>query len=103
MRAALLSLAVIASVAAPAAADDRATSKREADRHFKTGVKLFEENKYSEALAEFEQAYALASHPLVLYNLAAAHRALSQYAQAVDVYNRVLTDGKGVVKPAQLA
>ena len=103
MKAALLSLAVIASVAAPAAADDSATAKREADRHFKTGVKLFEETKYSEALAEFEQAYALASHPLVLYNLATTHRALSQYSQAVDFYNRFLTEGKGVVKPAQLA
>ncbi len=103
MKAALLSLAVIASVAAPAAADEGAAAKREADRHFKTGVKLFEENKYSEALAEFEQAYALASHPLVLYNLAATHRALSQYSQAVDFYNRFLAEGKGVVKPAQLA
>ena len=107
MKAALLSLAVTlvsgAVLAAPARADDARTTKREADRHFKTGVKLFEEAKYSEALAEFEQAYALASHPLVLYNLASTHRALSQYSQAVDFYNRFLTEGKGVVKPAQLA
>lgn len=107
MKAALLSLAMIfisgAGLAAPAAADDSAAAKREADRHFKTGVKLFEETKYSEALAEFEQAYALASHPLVLYNLATTHRALSQYAQAVDFYNRFLAEGKGVVKPSQLA
>ncbi len=103
MKAALLSLAVVAALVAPAAADDSAATKREADRHFKTGVKLFDESKYSEALAEFEQAYALASHPLVLYNLAATHRALSQYAQAVDFYNRFLSEGKGVVKPAQLA
>ena len=107
MKAALLSLVAIvvfcAALAAPARADDSRTTKREADRHFKTGVKLFEEAKYSEALAEFEQAYALASHPLVLYNLASTHRALSQYSQAVDFYNRFLTEGKGVVKPAQLA
>lgn len=101
--AALLALALLAALASSAAADDTAASRREADRHFKTGVKLFEETKYSEALAEFEQAYALASHPLVLYNLAATHRALSQYAQAVDFYNRFLAEGKGVVKPAQLA
>jgi hypothetical protein len=99
MKAALTILLVLA-IAGPAAADD--TSKREADRHFKTGVRLFGEHKYSEALAEFEQAYALASHPLVLYNLAASHRALSQYSQAVDLYNRFLVEGKGVVKPKQL-
>lgn len=103
MKTALLILAAVVLLAAPARADDTRAAKREADRHFKTGVKLFEESKYSEALAEFEQAYALASHPLVLYNLAATHRALSQYAQAVDFYNRFLAEGKGVVKPAQLA
>jgi hypothetical protein len=105
MKAALLSIAVITGVAVPGTvrADDSKATKREADRHFKNGVKLFDESKYSEALAEFEQAYALASHPLVLYNLATTHRALSQYAQAVDFYNRFLDEGKGVVKPAQLA
>ncbi|HTE53267.1 MAG TPA: PEGA domain-containing protein [Kofleriaceae bacterium] len=87
----------------PAIADRPTGAKREADRHFKTGVRLFDEGKYSEALAEFEQAYALESHPLVLYNLAAAHRALSQYSQAVEFYNRFLTEGKGVVRPRQLA
>ena len=107
MKATLLSLVVIVvsgpGLVASAQADDSRTTKREADRHFKTGVKLFQEAKYSEALAEFEQAYALASHPLVLYNLASTHRALSQYSQAVDFYNRFLAEGKGVVKPAQLA
>lgn len=105
MKAALLSIAVITGIAVPRAvhADDSKATKREADRHFKNGVKLFDESKYSEALAEFEQAYALASHPLVLYNLATTHRALSQYAQAVDFYNRFLEEGKGVVKSAQLA
>lgn len=101
--AALTAAATAAAVGeAPALADGKA-AKREADRHFKTGVRLFDEGKYSEALAEFEQAYSLASHPLVLYNLAAAHRALSQYAQAVELYNRFLSEGKGVVRPRQLA
>jgi len=94
---------ILAALPAPAAGDPPTSAKREADRHFKTGVELFEEGKYSEALAEFEQAYALESHPLVLYNLAAAHRALSQYAQAVDFYKRFLAEGKGIVRPKQLA
>src|SRR5262245_35194985 len=104
----ILTLASAVLAAGPALAPRLAhaqqrTAKREADRHFKTGVRLFDEGKYSEALAEFEQAYALESHPLVLYNLAAAHRALSQYAQAVDFYRRFLDEGKGVVRPRQLA
>jgi hypothetical protein len=81
----------------------RSKADREADRHFKTGVNLFDERKFAEALAEFEQAYALKPHPLVLINLAAAHRALSQYDQAVDFYNRFLIEGEGKLSAEQLA
>jgi hypothetical protein len=88
-----------APVAAPAV---KSKADREADRHFKTGVELFDERKYAEALAEFEQAYALKPHPLVLINLAATHRALSQYDQAVDFYNRFLSEGEGKLSPADL-
>jgi PEGA domain len=89
----------------PAAETPKVSSKadREADRHFKTGVELFDERKYAEALAEFEQAYALKPHPLVLNNLAATHRALSQYDQAVDFYNRFLIEGEGKLTEAELA
>ena len=88
----------------PAAEAPKLPSKadREADRHFKTGVELFDERKYAEALAEFEQAYALKPHPLVLINLAATHRALSQYDQAVDFYNRFLSEGEGKLGAADL-
>jgi tetratricopeptide (TPR) repeat protein len=73
-------------------------TREQANRHFKNGVGLFEETKYSEALAEFEAAYTLAPHPLVLYNLAGCHRALSQYDQAVTYYDRFLEAGPGHVK-----
>ena len=97
----LISALAVLTATGTALADKKKT-KREADRHFKTGVKLFDEAKYSEALAEFEQAYALKPHPLVLYNLAASHRALSQYDQAVDFYNRFISEGKGVVDRRRL-
>ncbi len=88
---------------APAAVPaSKSKADREADRHFKTGVELFDERKYAEALAEFEQAYALKPHPLVLNNLAATHRALSQYDQAVDFYNRFLNEGEGKLSQAEL-
>ena len=101
MKAALLSLVAIvvcsAALAAPARADDSRTTKREADRHFKSGVALADEGKYAEALAEFERAYEIAPHPLVLYNIAGCHRELSQYAEAVKFYRRFLEEGKGQV------
>src|SRR4051812_7619830 len=88
--------------AAPAKPGAKTQEQKEADRHFKAGVALFKEAKYTEALAEFERAYEIAPHPLVLYNIAGCHRELSHYREAVTFYTRFLTDGKGVVPDARL-
>src|SRR5690242_9102126 len=101
----LLAALLLAAHATPARADKPATTddQKEADRHFKSGVALFKENKYTEALAEFERAYDIAPHPLVLYNIAGCHRELSHYAEAVTYYGRFLADGNGKVPAARLA
>ena len=95
---------MLASVAAPAWAGPKPdkSEQKEADRHFKAGVALFKEQKYTEALAEFERAYEIAPHPLVLYNIAGCHRELSHYAEAVKYYGQFLTDGKGKVAASRL-
>lgn len=85
--------------AAPAPNPEQA----EADRHFKNGVTLYKEDKFAEALAEFERAYEIAPHPLVLYNIAGCHRELSNYAESVKYSRRFLEEGKGVVSKARLA
>ncbi|HEY0476560.1 MAG TPA: tetratricopeptide repeat protein [Kofleriaceae bacterium] len=115
MRIALIALGLIlvASPGLGAAPDARpraprkpaapTSEQRDADHHFKSGVALFKDGKYSEALAEFERAYEIAPHPLVLYNIAGCHRQLSHYAEAVGYYRRFLADGKGVVAAARLA
>ncbi|MBA3456377.1 MAG: PEGA domain-containing protein, partial [Deltaproteobacteria bacterium] len=77
-------------------------AQKEADRFFKSGVALYKEAKYSEALAEFQRAYEIAPHPLVLYNIAGCHRELSQYAEAVKAYSQFLAEGKGQVPAARL-
>jgi hypothetical protein len=82
--------------------EPRTAAQLDADRHFKSGVALFKEAKYTEALAEFERAYEIAPHPLVLYNIAGCHRELSHYGEAVTYYGRFLTDGKDVVPAARL-
>ncbi|HEX3473714.1 MAG TPA: tetratricopeptide repeat protein [Kofleriaceae bacterium] len=86
-----------------AKAKHKSPKQKEADQRFKRGVALFNDNKYAEALAEFERAYELAPHPLVLYNIASCHRQMSHYAQAVNYYRRFLADGKGVVPAARLS
>jgi hypothetical protein len=87
----------------PPEPEQRPPEQQEADRHFKRGVALFKEAKYAEALAEFERAYQIAPHPLVLYNIAGCHRELSHYADAVTYYGRLLADGSGKVPAARLA
>src|SRR5262249_33051635 len=103
-----LALALATSATADAAPrkkppkEDKSPEQKEADRHFKSGVALFKEQKYAEALAEFERAYEIAPHPLVLYNIAGCHRELSHYADAVKFYGRFLAEGKGKVPGARL-
>lgn len=93
------SLIVIVAVSSTAYAGDQ----KEADRHFKSGVAFFNEAKYTEALAEFERAYEIAPHPLVLYNIATCHRELSHYGEAVKFYRQFLDEGKAAkVAPAKL-
>lgn len=109
-RAALRWLAVlglVASMTDPAEARPKkkpplTASQREADGLFKRGVQLYDEGKFADALAAFEEAYALAPHPLVLKNIAATHRELSHYAEAVRTFRRFLTEGEGQVDQARL-
>jgi Tfp pilus assembly protein PilF len=86
----------------PRARPKKNPKQKEADQRFKRGVALFNEAKYAEALAEFERAYEIAPHPLVLYNIAGCHRQMSHYADAVSYYRRFLAEGKGVVPAARL-
>jgi len=103
-----LAIVLVVSALAPADAkpkpkpDKPSAEQKEADRHFKSGVALFKEAKFAEALAEFERANDIAPHPLVLYNIAACHRELSHYAEAVKFYKRFLSEGEGKVPAARL-
>ena len=92
----------VAAKAKPEAAPAN-PEQAEADRHFKSGVTLYKEAKFTEALAEFERAYEIAPHPLVLYNIAGCHRELSNYAESVKYSRRFLEEGKGVVAKSRLA
>ena len=77
--------------------------QKEAERHFQSGVGLFKEARFDDALAEFTRAYEIAPHPLVLYNIAECHRAMLRYAEAVATYRQFIVDGKDKVPAARLA
>ena len=64
---------------AKGAADERTELAR---RHFKNGVKLFQDKNYQGALAEFEAAYELKPGASSLQNIALCLKALFRYAEA---------------------
>jgi hypothetical protein len=97
-----ITLLVLSSPAYAKGPKKPSSEQKEADRHFKAGVALFKEGKFKEALAEFERAYEIAPHPLVLYNIAGCHRELSSYGEAIRFYERFLKEGKGQVPPSRL-
>ena len=113
-RSPLLALALAAAVLAaggaahaqpapPAPPAPRTPEQQEAGRHFKDGVARFKEGKFAEALAEFQQAYKISPHPLVLYNMAGCYRELSRYDEAVKAYRQFLDEGPGKAPEARLA
>ncbi|HEY1817280.1 MAG TPA: tetratricopeptide repeat protein [Kofleriaceae bacterium] len=100
---AILALAVPAAAAPHKKPPKPTKQQREADRLFKNGVALFDQQKFSEALAEFQRAYEIAPAPIVLYNIAACYRELSQYGDAVTFYQRFLSEGAGKVPATRLS
>lgn len=104
----LLAIALTAAAGGAAAAPEtqpppRSPEQQAADRHFKSGVARFKAGKFTEALAEFERAYEISPHPLVLYNIAGCHRELSRYREAVKFYTRFLAEGVGKVPTSRLS
>ena len=81
-----------ASAEPAATSDTAATAATEAARaHFKTGIKLYQDQNYRGALAEFEAAYALKPGPGSLQNIALCQKALFRYGEAADSLERLLT------------
>lgn len=98
-RALLVRLLVLASAVAsshPARAEPKPSggpsspSTEAARAHFREGVRLYQDGRYSGALAEFEAAFALKPGPGSLQNVALCQKALLRYAAAVDSLARLL-------------
>jgi tetratricopeptide (TPR) repeat protein len=62
----------------------------EAERLAREGLAAYEAGRYAEAVEKFHSAYALTPAPLLLYNLAQAHRLAGECSQAVTYYEQFL-------------
>ena len=92
VRCPLASLAVcVGALLAAPVAGAQTDPDAEARARFDRGIALFEAGDARGALAEFQRAYDLSQRPSLLFNLAATHQSLHEYAEAIDALRRFLT------------
>jgi hypothetical protein len=85
----LVALALFSTRASAQAGGDEAT-REQARQHFDRGLRLFNEGDNAGALAEFQQAYQLIQHPLVLYNIGLVYEATQRPVAAVETLDKLL-------------
>lgn len=61
-----------------------------AREHASAGMRLYNLNRYDEALAEFEAAYQLRDDPVLLYNIGQCHRMAKRFPEATRAYRSYL-------------
>jgi outer membrane protein assembly factor BamD (BamD/ComL family) len=84
-----VAIAVLAIVllAGPAAATPPTPEeKAKAREHYQKGLTHYDIKEYSEALAEFKNAYRVVQDPAFLFNIAQCYRKLGQDVEALDYY-----------------
>lgn len=90
----LVPMASLPSLAAPAdsprSPEDAATRAR---ARFLRGVELYEERDFGGAAVEFRQAYEMVPSFRILFNLGRVAVELHDYAGAIDLFTRYLSEG----------
>ncbi len=72
--------------ATSARADDRAVARE----HYQKGTKLFDLGQFDDAVKEYEAAYQVKDDPVLLYNIAQAHRLAGHHERAIFFYKSFL-------------
>lgn len=92
LRALALALLVSASETPARAQTSRAAKEAQARDAFLRGVGHVREERWSEALAEFDRSVADRPHPVTFYNMALCHRALGRPVRAAFALDRALAE-----------
>jgi tetratricopeptide (TPR) repeat protein len=90
-----LALAAASGGAAEAQPLPRGESPQAARPLFERGLAEMDARRYTPAVLLFEESYRLNPVPVVLYNLALAHRALGHHHAAIEHFERYLTQSGG--------
>lgn len=90
-RVALIVIASVLALAAPAAAQEEAgTRDAEARALFEAGVLAFDDERYEDALGHFRRAYELSGRPALLHNVGLAAERAGREADALDAFEAYL-------------
>jgi tetratricopeptide (TPR) repeat protein len=82
------SLIAVLLSAAPAAEADPTIAKAKAA--FESAKSLYKKARYAEAIAKFEEAYALKPHPSIYFNIGKCHEQLGDTGKALRAYRDYL-------------
>ncbi len=82
----------LVSFTAPAFAQAEDKQRQEARERFDRGLRLFNAGDNTGALAEFQRAYDITQHPVVLFNLALVYQSMRQPVQAADALTKLLAN-----------
>lgn len=88
----IVAVAGVVLVSAPALAQPEESGVAEARALFRSGLAAANEERWADALADFERSYALAPRPSTLLNLAAAQAELGRLVEASQSYFRFLAE-----------
>ncbi len=66
--------------------DKRKEAEAEARKLFFEGMRYFKLGRFEDAIRSFERSFNLAKRPVVLFNLAMSHRAVSDYLSSIAVF-----------------
>jgi hypothetical protein len=93
---------VLAPIAARAAAPTSEADKKAARPHYEKGAVEYNLGHFSEAIKEFEKAYELDRAPILLFNIAQAHRQNGNNERAAFFYRRYLEQAPDAANRAEV-
>jgi hypothetical protein len=83
-------LAFAQTIPSPPAAKPTPADEATAKKNFESGLRLYTEGSYAEALIAFEQSYRLGGRASALKNIAQCHRNLKHFVDAYEAYEQML-------------
>lgn len=86
-------IAPVHALAQPAQAVDKKVDKKQvAKQYVDAGLAAQNSGDYDTAITFYQKAYQLVPHPVLIFNIAQAHRLAHREDQAVSLYKRYLTE-----------